>query len=27
MTGDGARRSMLDELTDWTFWVDRVIAY
>jgi len=24
---DGARRSTLEELTDWTFWVDRVITY
>lgn len=24
---DGARRSTLEELTDWTLWADRVIAF
>jgi uncharacterized protein involved in oxidation of intracellular sulfur len=24
---EGARRSSLDELTDWTLWADRVIAF
>jgi uncharacterized protein involved in oxidation of intracellular sulfur len=24
---DGARRSTLDELTDWTIWADKVIAF
>jgi len=24
---DGARRSTLDELTDWTLWADRVITF
>jgi uncharacterized protein involved in oxidation of intracellular sulfur len=24
---DGARRSTLDESTDWTLWADKVITY
>lgn len=24
---EGARRSSLDELTDWTLWADRVIVF
>jgi uncharacterized protein involved in oxidation of intracellular sulfur len=24
---DGARRSNLEELTDWTLWADKVIAF